>query len=770
MSKDQAESSTTNRKEAEQFLKTLFESCHGQIEIRAINPSEKRAKQFFAPTIDRAVQKAMELVGCANVYFGVTTRKCHGGKKQDTYEFPGVWVDLDFKDLARGEEEAKERLNALPLKPTMVVHSGGGYHLYWLLNEPKAIAPETIPFYESLNKRFSEILGGDSCHSIEHILRVPGTMNWPDERKQRQGRTPTSVRLIFADGPRYNLADLDDGSFEPASSKQSSHRKRQSNSEPPTVPASLPARFIELLMRQTLFQDIWQGRVAHLVDVSRSGYDMVMAYHLTRVGFSDREIRSILRCMPSGRAEEATDDYLKRTIKNARLASNRGIQTAPDLADQFLIARQYYDDDGSRLRWYRQDWYAFDGSIYQIRPEYSVEAEVLAYVQLGETRIKATKPFCDNVIRNLESRCHVDSSFQLPAFEDNGKWIATQDHIVVTNGILNLDAVFNNAADQALRSHEPTFFSTVALSFAFDPLADCAKWRAFLRQILPSQSSRLLLQEIFGYCLTYDVSQQKFFIFEGPGGNGKGVVLNILTALLGASNVSSLGLEVFSHTHGLEQTLGKLVNITGDVGELDKVAEGTLKLFTGCDMVYFNPKYKHPFSAYATARIIIATNVRPPFRDRSDGIWRRLVLLLFLVTIPEEQQNKNLADELKAELPGILNWAIQGAKRLRRQRVFTEPPASREAKSEYRLECNPAQAFLQEHCDEDPRLSVKAADLYSEYDQFCRTHGYKALNAANLGKEVHRSFPRVKRVKLGKDLHEQRPWAYQGVGMLPKTR
>ena len=71
------------------------------------------------------------------------------------------------------------------------------------------------------------------------------------------------------------------------------------------------------------------------------------------------------------------------------------------------------------------------------------------------------------------------------------------DYIVVTNGILNLDAVFNNAVDQALRSHEPTFFSTVALSFAFDLHADCAKWHAFLDEILPGFYSRLLLQEIF---------------------------------------------------------------------------------------------------------------------------------------------------------------------------------------------------------------------------------------------------------------------------------
>jgi P4 family phage/plasmid primase-like protien len=763
---EDSESAKAKRKEAEQFLQTLFNKSHDYIEIRAISPSEKRVRQSFTRSIDNAVHQAMDLASGTNVYIGVATRKRHGGKKQDTSEFVSVYVDLDFKDLAGGEEEAKERLNALPLKPTMVVHSGGGYHLYWALHEPRAIAPETIPFFESLNKRFAAMLGGDSCHSIDHILRMPGTINWPDEKKQRLGRTPIPVRLISADGPRYNLEDLDDGSFEPAFSKQSAQGQRQVNSEPPIAPASLPPRFTELLTRHTLFQDIWLGRLGHLVDHSRSGYDMVMSYHVTRLGFSDREIRSILRFMPSGRGEEATDGYLKRTIKKARLASGKGIQTAPDLADQFLIARQYYDDDGSRLRWYRQNWYTFDGKIYKIKPEYSLEAEVLEYVQLGEGRRQATKSYRDNVIRNLQSRCHVDSSVELPALENNSKWSTLPDHIVVTNGILSIDAVFNDVLDEALWLHEPGFFSTVALSFAFDVNADCPKWRSFLEQILPDSASRLLLQEIFGYCLTFDVAQQKFFIFEGPGGNGKGVVLNTLTALLGEANVSSLGLEVFSHTHGLELTLGKLVNITGDVGELDKVAEGTLKLFTGCDMLHFNPKYKNPFSARATARIIIATNVRPPFRDRSDGIWRRLVLLPFPVTIPEEQQNKKLADELKAELAGILNWSIDGAKRLREQRVFTEPSASREAKQEYQLESNPARSFLHESYTFDSNSTIETTTLYYAYQHFCEMNGYKPLNEANLGKEVRRCFPEVKRTKLPKDKDNYRPWAYKGLGLI----
>ena len=137
------------------------------------------------------------------------------------------------------------------------------------------------------------------------------------------------------------------------------------------------------------------------------------------------------------------------------------------------------------------------------------------------------------------------------------------------------------------------------------------KWEAFLGQVLPDPESRQLLQEIFGYCLTYDTSQQKFFMFEGNGANGKGVVLRVLTLLLGVKNISSLPLESFSEKHDLVVTCGKLVNLTSEVGDLDKVGEGLLKQFTCEDMMHFNPKYYPPFSTKPTARLIVATNVRP---------------------------------------------------------------------------------------------------------------------------------------------------------------
>ena len=121
---------------------------------------------------------------------------------------------------------------------------------------------------------------------------------------------------------------------------------------------------------------------------------------------------------------------------------------------------------------------------------------------------------------------------------------------------------------------------------------------------------------------------------EGEGANGKSVVCEILTAMLGEENVSNVPLEIFGERFQLAASLGKLANIASEVGELKSVAEGFLKQFTGGDRMLFDRKGLLPIHARPTARLVLATNNRPRFSDRSAGLWRRMILLPFNVTIP----------------------------------------------------------------------------------------------------------------------------------------
>jgi len=441
---------------------------------------------------------------------------------------------------------------------------------------------------------------------------------------------------------------------------------------------------------------------------------------------------------------------------------------AADVAEAFLDARGYDTSRNLLLRCNRDEWHRYNGRIFVPVPKGELMAEVAAFLQASPARVKSSIGFIANVLLNLQAHCLVPSSVDLPAQWNGHAWLAQPDCLVVRNGIVNLQLVFDGQEEAVLSDHTPAFVSTVGLPFDYDPTATSPRWEAFVTEVLPDLEARQLLQQIFGYCLTYDTSHQKFFMFEGSGGNGKGVTTDILIRLLGEANVSSLPLESFGGTHDLVTTLGKLVNITSDIGELERAAEGMLKQFTGEDLMHFNPKYRQTFSAKATARLILSTNIRPPFRDRSEGLWRRLIILPFPTTIPKDRINRNLKEELAEELSGIFNWAVEGARSLRTQGHFVEPEGSRVAKEEFKRETSSARLFLEETCEQDPTGSVSKKSLYEKYKDFCEERGYKPLNEHNFAQEVRRVFPDVSITRAWAEDHS-RPRVYQGIKVKDRT-
>ena len=194
-------------------------------------------------------------------------------------------------------------------------------------------------------------------------------------------------------------------------------------------------------------------------------------------------------------------------------------------------------------------------------------------------------------------------------------------------------------ADQVLRPHTPLWFSPTCLPYDFDADADCPRWCGFLKRNLGDDPAKQrLLQQWAGYLLQHDTSLQRFLVMAGEGANGKSVACEVLIALLGEDNVSTEPLELFGDKFRLVGTLGKLANITAEVDELDRVAEGFLKAFVVGEPMSFEQKYKAAFTARPTARMMLATNNIPHFSDRSDGLWRRMLLLPFTVQIPEAER------------------------------------------------------------------------------------------------------------------------------------
>jgi len=148
----------------------------------------------------------------------------------------------------------------------------------------------------------------------------------------------------------------------------------------------------------------------------------------------------------------------------------------------------------------------------------------------------------------------------------------------------------------------------------------------------------------------------------------------VLAGLYGKPNCSDTSLVRFNQPFALYSTLGKLVNMASESSHIiEHEAENVLKGYVAGDTLMFERKFKDPVFAVPTAKIIIATNSKPRFNDKTYGMWRRILLVPFDKVITEANQIKNLADELKTELPGILNWALAGLARLNKQGGFTLP-------------------------------------------------------------------------------------------------
>jgi putative DNA primase/helicase len=178
--------------------------------------------------------------------------------------------------------------------------------------------------------------------------------------------------------------------------------------------------------------------------------------------------------------------------------------------------------------------------------------------------------------------------------------------------------------------------------------------------------------------------------------------------------------------------------------------------------MYFDRKGVVGVTAYPTARLILATNNEPRFADRSKGIWRRMIVIPFNVSIPKDRQDPQLAAKIKAEeLPGIFNWGIEGLRELRRNRRFTIPAVSQQAWEDFRRESNPASEFLVEnYAASSDRDAVPCAEMFAEYGEWCRARGLKALDVQKFGKELKKALPKVDRRR---ETTGKRPWNYHGL-------
>ena len=314
----------------------------------------------------------------------------------------------------------------------------------------------------------------------------------------------------------------------------------------------------------------------------------------------------------------------------------------------------------------------------------------------------------------------------------------------VRNGLLDI-------RDMSFKEHTPSYLSTVQLNVEYNPQVDCPQFKKFLNEVLDCKLIPLV-QEIVGYLLTTNTASQKAFVFWGPARTGKSTLLWVVEyLLLGKKNVSNIPWQEIGDKFKTAELLGKLANVFSDLPSKSIDDTGIFKVVTGEDYLMAEKKNKNPFKFKPFARLVFSCNELPRnYVDRTEGFYRRLIIVPFNRQIEKSKIDKSLKYKFQREKEGILNWALEGLKRLYENNFeFSENELTDGVKKEYKRENNNVISFVEECCEIDSLFSCSRIELYESYKEFCVEAGLKALSQIKFNKELEGNF-NITRSRSGK--------------------
>ena len=292
-----------------------------------------------------------------------------------------------------------------------------------------------------------------------------------------------------------------------------------------------------------------------------------------------------------------------------------------------------------------------------------------------------------------------------------------------------------------LRPFDRTDFITYQLPFEYNPQAKAPIFEAYLNRVLPDIERQRLLAEYLGYVFIKHESRLKLeaaMILYGTGANGKSVFFEIVNALLGKQNTSSYSLQELTDVSGYYRAMiaNKLVNYASEIN--GKLQADMFKRMASGEMIPARLPYSEPMQLTQYAKFIFNCNELPKDVEHTPAYFRRWVIIPFDVTIPDNEQDKELHTKIiETELSGVFNWVLEGLNRLLKQKKFSECEAAKQALEQYKTESNSVQMFLNENEYKGSPTNYKLIkDLYPEYRNFCLEDGAKPFQKKNFTKQL----------------------------------
>jgi putative DNA primase/helicase len=301
------------------------------------------------------------------------------------------------------------------------------------------------------------------------------------------------------------------------------------------------------------------------------------------------------------------------------------------------------------------------------------------------------------------------------------------------NGTIDLET-------SELRSHRREDMLTQMAGTAYDAAAQCPRWLAFLSEIMiGDQDLVAFLQRMVGYAITGATDEDAFFILHGNGANGKTTFTETLRAMMGdygqtAEATTFLEKRNDAIPNDLAALRGARLVLASETGPRRSLDESLIKRVTGGDEITARFLHREFFAYRPAFKVVIATNDKPRVYGSDTGIWRRIRMIPFNANF-EGCEDKQLQKKLKQELPGILNWALQGCQAWQQEGLGSSTQVEAATRA-YRDDMDVLGDFIGDCCEVVPDEQVTKSRLYEAYVDWAERAKERPLTKINFGKTL----------------------------------
>lgn len=661
------------------------------LELRTKRPGSSGAGSEFFPTASALLSRADALDDAGlHLWFGVAPRRRERGRAEDCETPAALWADIDpaAGDLIGPTYWRTTLRPLLPTEPSVVVHSGRGVQLYWLLDEaPGDWAQRQAGLIAGLR----ECLDGfpvrvDSVTDVSRVMRLPGTIN------PKNGMRAEIIE--FRPHARYNVEE-----FEPASTRSTAEEVEE------VAPGN---------RNNSLFQAgrslKWSaGFRGEALSGALSAINRSLSHPLPQ-----HEVEGIV-----SRLNDPTSPQPITAAEAVRIATDADLAgvCAERLSGEIMVV-----PNGGKKMWFI--WSESDGIWRDAPPHQRIQSwmaeSLVEFRQMGD--IPRTVRDCDTIRGVQAAVSHLEKSPELPTYVEPNSLNAEPMLLPVRNGYLDL-------RNSTLIKPDPSYRFTRRAEVEWDPSATCPTWERFIDKMVPDKQEQAFLGQCFFFCLTGLPPIRTFIINIGAGRNGKTVAWEMLRDILGGF-AGPGDLKAVTHapdsTHDAPLAALRYLRLAlfDELSDNAELNGAQVKRLTGGDRVAVRAAYSPAHEDLrTTAKLVLVSNYRPHIQGQDQAIVDRLRFIEWNVRLDKREVEVDMKDRLLAERNGILNWIMRHRDAFFADPQLTMPETFDKSAREYAESEDEYLSFLRTYClipterfRED--LSTSGAALARKWKEF----------------------------------------------------